>query len=161
MINPLLGTLATVAIWWMLAVAQSMVPLPGVQLSSGWRIGGGMVFLFDGVITMVWSISVLASALKEKRLALTGPFAYVRHPLYGSLLYSGTAGMAFAWSSWLVLLAVVPLSVMWTLIADREEADLLHTFGEQYAHYKSETGQLFPDFLRAFTSGNDRHGAQS
>ncbi len=153
------GTVVTVALWLFLAGTPTLLGLPQINLSAGWRWGGAIVFLLDAVITLFWSLAVLAEAQRSGSLALTGPYAYLRHPIYGALLYSGTAGVAFAFSAWPVLLAVIPLSVMWTLIANREEAALLDAFGPDYGVYMEQTGQLFPRLSQLFRrQGNDLGG---
>ena len=141
----------------MLYELQSLVPLPGVQLSAGWRWGGGVIFLADALLTIIWSLRVLAVASRDNKLATSGPYAFIRHPIYGALLWSGTASVAFASSSWLVLLGAAPLSVMWSLISQTEEAHLEERFGDTYIAYASTTGQLFPSlsaFMRRHEDSN-------
>ena len=145
---PFLGSVATVALWLLLANYRSLFGLPAVHLSIGWSWGGGAVFLLDGIITLFWSISTLTVAQANGTLALTGPYAYLRHPIYGALLYSGTAAAAFFFSSWPVLLAVFPLSILWTLIAEGEEAQLIGLYGDDYRTYMQQTGQLFPSLKK-------------
>ena len=141
---PFTGAVVTVALWLVLAKSPTLFDLPALNLSAGWRWGGAVVFFLDAAITLFWSLAILTASQRSGSLALTGPYAYLRHPIYGALLYSGTAGMAFAFSAWPVLLAVIPLSVMWTLIANREEEALLKAFGSDYGVYMQQTGQLFP-----------------
>ena len=138
------GTVVTVALWLLLAGTPTLFGLPQINLSEGWRWGGAIVFLLDAIITLFWSLAILTEAQRSGSLALTGPYAFLRHPIYGALLYSGTAGVAFAFSAWPILLAVIPLSMMWSLISNREEAALMESFGSDYRDYIEQTGQLFP-----------------
>jgi protein-S-isoprenylcysteine O-methyltransferase Ste14 len=52
--------------------------------------------------------------------------------------------VAFAFESWLVLAAVVPLHPLWIRLAQQEEAALEERFGEEYTRYAEETGQFLP-----------------
>lgn len=141
---PFSGAVVTVALWLALAESPALLGFPAIRLSDGWRWGGAIVFLLDAVITLFWSLAMLSSATREGTYAHSGPYVFLRHPIYGALLYSGTAGVAFAFSAWPVLLAVIPLSMMWTLIANWEESALLDTYEEEYRLYMQQTGQLFP-----------------
>ncbi|MCH8326889.1 MAG: hypothetical protein IID15_00005 [Candidatus Marinimicrobia bacterium] len=156
MLVPFLGAAATVILWLALAESPALLGFPPINLSDGWRWGGTIIFILDAVITLFWSLVMLSHADREGTYTVNGPYAYLRHPIYGALLYSGTAGVAFAFSAWPVLLAVMPLSIMWTLIANWEELALLETYGDDYRSYMQETGQLFPRLTHLWRrSGND------
>jgi protein-S-isoprenylcysteine O-methyltransferase Ste14 len=80
---------------------------------------------------------------EQTRLIVTGPYAYVRHPIYalsqlmmlGSLIAVPVAAMAA-----LALLHI--LLLQWE--ARREEAHLLRVRGEQYARYMGRVGRFLP-----------------
>lgn len=160
MLSARIGVVLTIACWWLLAEIQRILPLPDFYLSDGWRWGGGAVFLSDAIFTLQWSRKVLAAAQEKNALATTGPFAYLRHPIYGAILWSGTAGVAFMTSSWMVLLGAAPLSLLWTLIAQSEEAVLRERFGQEFETYAAGTGQLFPRLSRfSETAANNNHNS--
>ena len=141
----------------MLVELQSLLPLPTIQLSAGWRWGGGVIFLGDALLTIVWSLRTLADAARDEGLATAGPYAFIRHPIYAALLWSGTAGVAFATSSWLVLLGAAPLSIIWSLVSQTDEALLEERFGDRYTAYASTTGQLFPRLSRLMNRDADNN----
>jgi protein-S-isoprenylcysteine O-methyltransferase Ste14 len=118
--------------------------IPSFKLAHGWRVGMSLLFAIDAVLTIIWGAITLTQARQQDTLARTGPYAMVRHPIYGAILWSGTAAMAFAFESWLVLTAVVPLHFLWIRLVQQEEAELQERFGEEYAHYAAETGQFLP-----------------
>lgn len=103
-----------------------------------------VLFALDAVLTIIWGAATLSKARRKNTLATTGPYALVRHPIYGAILWSSTAAVAFAFESWLVLAAVVPLHPLWIRLAQREEAELEQRFGEEYRRYAEETGQFLP-----------------
>ncbi|MBA7678072.1 hypothetical protein ES703_86343 [subsurface metagenome] len=86
----------------------------------------------------------MVKASRENRLASSGPYALVRHPMYGAVLWSGTAAVAFFFQSWMVLLGAVPLHLSWVWLVQKEEAELKHRFGDAYRRYAEETGQFLP-----------------
>ena len=74
----------------------------------------------------------------------TGPYAYVRHPMYACflLLAIGTLLLTANWvmgGSFLLLILLV--IIVRTSI---EEAALEKAYGEEYKKYKAKTGALFP-----------------
>jgi protein-S-isoprenylcysteine O-methyltransferase Ste14 len=139
-----IGLGISILVWALCITLQRSLPLPQIQLSAGWRWSLTLLFLADGLGTLVWSGRTLGRSRRSNEIARTGPYALVRHPIYGAFLWSGTATVAFAFQSWLVLLAVVPLHLIWARLVQPEEEDLCHQFGSEYAHYAEFTGQFFP-----------------
>ena len=80
---------------------------------------------------------------KDHQLVRSGPYAQVRHPIYGGLLLAIT-GTAVVIGEWRGLLAILIWSVGHSLKANREEAVMVATFGKQYQQYQRETGFLLP-----------------
>src|SRR5215469_16812586 len=110
----------------------------------------GIASTWVGVAIAVWArycIGVYWSArvtLKEgHQLIRSGPYAFVRHPIYTGM-FLGTAGAALVAGEWRGLVAVILLLVAHLLKALREEALLTKEFGDQYISYRKHTGFLFP-----------------
>jgi len=74
----------------------------------------------------------------------SGPFRYVRHPVYSAVVALQLAA-ALGTVNWL-LLAIWPLLVaaMRLVPIPREEKLLREKFGEAYLDYAARTGRLFP-----------------
>ncbi|MCH7496547.1 MAG: isoprenylcysteine carboxylmethyltransferase family protein [Candidatus Marinimicrobia bacterium] len=130
--------------WSLFLALQRSLPIPTLQLSPGWRWGMTLLFATDTLATIVWSLRVLLAAQRDQRLASTGPYAVVRHPIYSALLWGGTAAVAFAFQAWLVLLAALPLHLIWIRLALMEEQWLIAFFGEDYQRYAARTGRFLP-----------------
>lgn len=88
-----------------------------------------------------WSGAVSVKVGHE--LIRTGPYAWVRHPIYSGLLV-GLFGTALARVRPIGFLAVALFSTgFW--IESRMEEEFMHaTFGEEYLEYARETGALIP-----------------
>lgn len=88
-----------------------------------------------------WSGTVAIRA--EQRLVGTGPYAFVRHPIYSGLLLAiiGSVQVTRDCGAWLA----VPLAVFayWRKMR-LEEAWLLQKFGQSYEVYRSRVGGLLP-----------------
>lgn len=88
-----------------------------------------------------WSARVM---LKEgHRIIRSGPYAFVRHPIYTGML-TAAIGTGLVVGEWRAIVAVVLLLVTHSRKALREEALLLTEFGGDYVAYRRDTGFLFP-----------------
>ena len=80
----------------------------------------------------------------EHELVTEGPYAWVRHPLYGTallLLFS----ISLVFGDWIVLgFTVVGILAFRLLVIPAEEKGLLEAFGEDYECYQSRTGAMLP-----------------
>jgi protein-S-isoprenylcysteine O-methyltransferase Ste14 len=96
---------------------------------------------------------VLYAAQRAHRLAVTGPYARVRHPQYiGFVLIM--FGFLLQWPT-LVTLAMFPILVyMYVRLARREERDALAEFGEQYRSYMQAVPRFFPELSTQLTKGD-------
>lgn len=99
-------------------------------------IGGGFWLL-----SAAWP--VLYRAQREGRLALTGPYARVRHPQYVGFLLI-LLGFLFQWPTLLTLAMFPVLVFMYLRLARSEERQALAEFGADYARYMRETPAFFP-----------------
>ena len=112
-------------------------------------------FVFIGAGFWLLSVSwkVLYSAQRAHRLAVTGPYARVRHPQYiGFVLIM--FGFLMQWPT-LVTLAMFPILVfMYGRLARNEERDMLAEFGDEYRRYVDAVPAFFPELFPPNTKGN-------
>lgn len=113
----------------------------------GWT---GIALTWVGVAIAVWArycLGVYWSArvtLKEgHQIIRSGPYAFVRHPIYTGMLL-GAIGATLVAGEWRGILAVILLLAAHSRKAMREEALLTKEFGDEYASYRKQTGFLFP-----------------
>jgi protein-S-isoprenylcysteine O-methyltransferase Ste14 len=80
----------------------------------------------------------------ESKLITHGPFAYVRHPLYSTLLLT-IPPLAIVWAADLVFfIPWVLLLVVSHYIVRREEHGLVEEFGQAYKRYRQAVPALIP-----------------
>ncbi|MBX9820254.1 MAG: isoprenylcysteine carboxylmethyltransferase family protein [Afipia birgiae] len=103
-------------------------------------IGGGFI-----LISAAWK--VLYEAQKDRSLATTGPYSYVRHPQYvGFVLVM--FGFLLQWPT-ILTLAMFPFLVwMYARLARQEERDTLATFGTTYTDYAARVPAFIPRLSR-------------
>ena len=122
-----------------------------LEVFFGWRsnphFGPFHVFSYVLIGGGLWLMSVawrhLWSAQRHGRLAVTGPYARIRHPQYvGFVLIM--AGFLLQWQK-ILTLAMFPVLVwMYARLAKSEEADNHARYGQEWARYASQIPAFVP-----------------
>jgi protein-S-isoprenylcysteine O-methyltransferase Ste14 len=107
-------------------------PLAAAALLGAWTLRHNQLGNFG----------VMPEPKPHAQLVTSGPYSYVRHPIYLAVLLFG-AGMLVGWRSWQHLLAFAVLCVVLHFKADREEALMSARF-PGYAAYRARTKRLIP-----------------
>jgi methanethiol S-methyltransferase len=110
------------------------------------------VFIFGGFILLAAAWNVLYKAQQEHRLAITGPYARVRHPQYAGFILI-MLGFLLQWPTLITLVMFPILVYMYVKLARREEDEALAQFGDAYRRYMRATPAFIPRF------GTGRAGA--
>lgn len=100
-----------------------------------------------GFVLLAASWRVLYEAQRQHTLAVTGPYARLRHPQYAAFVVI-MLGFLLQWPTLLTLLMFPMLVTMYVRLAHQEEREALAEFGEAYARYAATTPAFFPLFGR-------------
>lgn len=85
-------------------------------------------------------------ALREDhKLVKSGPYRFVRHPMY-AVLFASVVAACLATTSMIVIAVGAFLVAVMARRIKREEALLLAYFGREYVEYARKTGAVFPKF---------------
>jgi len=113
-------------------------------------VWAGVFLTAAGVALAIWARFNLGQNWSDKvvlkvdhELVRTGPYAYLRHPIYSGVLLA-VAGTALAIGEVRGLLALLLLGTNYCVKAIREERILAANFGEDFASYKRKTGFFLP-----------------
>jgi protein-S-isoprenylcysteine O-methyltransferase Ste14 len=91
---------------------------------------------------------VLYAAQRAGTLAISGPYAYVRHPQYGGFILI-MLSFLFQWPTLITLIMFPILVMMYVRLAWREEHEVLSEFGDEYRRYAARTPAFLPRRKRA------------
>ena len=134
-----------------------------LEMMFGWKASPhfgpfhilSFVFIGAGFILISGAWKVLYDAQKRNRLAITGPYSYVRHPQYvGFILVM--FGFLLQWPTLLTLAMFPVLVFMYLKLARAEERETLASFGDAYREYMARVPAFIPRLGRLFGSSADR-----
>jgi protein-S-isoprenylcysteine O-methyltransferase Ste14 len=119
-----------------------------VGIAAFWYACPQIRWLLSGFAIAVCGLILRAYAAghlrKHKQLAVSGPYAFTRNPLYlGSVLLA--VGFSVASHSWIsaVLLAVY-LSVFYPAVIRREQTELNLLYGDAFVEYAARVPPFWP-----------------
>ncbi len=115
----------------------------------------GFAVAVVGELIRFWGVSWAGSETRTtnevggSNLVISGPFAYVRNPLYigNILIYLGLGIMSFALFPYLQLGALLYFSFQYHFIVKEEENYLHKTFGSFYNEYVKNVPRFLPRLL--------------
>ena len=111
--------------------------------------GEGMVVI--SILLLYWGHKTIgnqwpvAKDMKNYRMVTTGPYKYIRHPIYLSF-FLFTVGKSLVFEN-LLLLIIIPSLIMLYMHALMEEQKLAKKFGKSYLDYMGRTGRFVPYLL--------------
>ncbi|MBN8761885.1 MAG: isoprenylcysteine carboxylmethyltransferase family protein [Thiobacillus sp.] len=133
-----------------------------LEIMFGWRANPHfgpfhlLSFIFIGggfwLLSSAWK--VLFAAQQSHTLAVTGPYAHIRHPQYAGFVLI-MLGFLVQWPTILTLAMFPVLVFMYMRLARREEREVAAEFGEAYARYAARVPAFFP---RRWPQGRDATG---
>jgi protein-S-isoprenylcysteine O-methyltransferase Ste14 len=145
--------------WVYLQVVCIGLVVLGALLAPGIAVGGspgtfgvvGDVIIVAALALIVWGLVTLRAAraltavpypVADGELVETGPYRFVRHPIYSGLILAA-AGASISRESLAAGIATIALAVVLDLKRRREEGWLLERYSG-YAAYRTRTRALVP-----------------
>jgi len=100
----------------------------------------GVYWLFSSIGS---GITPTSATRTEHKLVTSGPYRWVRHPLYtvGSSMFVAFGMIADNW--FIACMGVIAFIIM-AFRTPREEANLIEKFGDEYREYIQRTGRFLP-----------------
>lgn len=141
-----LGIVITVLIWFIVYYFEIILNLPKMVINPTFRIALMTIFMIDALYLLIAGNYYLGKSGYGKEIAKQGPYQFIRHPIYSVWIFSFTGISAMIFYSWGLILSVVPIALIWSLLVQREELDMLNKFGDEYIAYLEQTGQFLPSW---------------
>ena len=125
-------------------LAWSKVGLPE---SIRW-LGVGIGVICVGLTYWLFSsigqgISPTVGTRKQHKLVTSGPYRWVRHPLY-TVAVTNFFALGMMADSWFIAVMAVVAFILLALRTPNEEAHLMEKFGDEYREYMKTTGRFLP-----------------
>jgi protein-S-isoprenylcysteine O-methyltransferase Ste14 len=126
---------------WM---AWSKIGLPDELRWLGVALGilcvAGVYWLFSSIGS---GITPTSATRTQHTLVTSGPYRWIRHPLYtiGSTLFVAFGMMA---DNWFIALLGILVFILMAIRTPKEEANLITKFGDEYREYMKRTGRFLP-----------------
>jgi len=100
----------------------------------------GIYWLFSSIGS---GITPTSATRTQHTLVTSGPYRWVRHPLYtvGSSMFVAFGMMA---DNWLIAGLGISTFILMAIRTSKEEANLIEKFGDEYREYMRRTGRFFP-----------------
>jgi protein-S-isoprenylcysteine O-methyltransferase Ste14 len=108
-------------------------------------LAAGVALMTAGETFRIWASGHID---KGREVTRSGPYRFVRHPLYLGSAVMGAGFIVAAHSWWVALIATVYVGLTYVAAMRTEEAALEARFGGEYAAYRA--GQAAP-VVRAFS----------
>ncbi|MDD1701449.1 MAG: isoprenylcysteine carboxylmethyltransferase family protein, partial [Methanoregula sp.] len=110
----------------------------------------GLLVTIAGLAFAVWARvhlgknwSGMPTIRKDHTITRTGPYRFVRHPIYSGILL-GLIGTAIGVGYFIIFCSVILVFGLFVIKFRMEEQFLEEEFGEEYARYKREVKALIP-----------------
>jgi protein-S-isoprenylcysteine O-methyltransferase Ste14 len=127
---------------WILG--QRMLPespvLYGVAILLTWA---GVLFAIRARMFLGSNWSGTVTVKEDHELIRSGPYRWVRHPIYSGLLLA-SAGVALESDRWVALIGFALVFTGLRLKSFIEEQRMLDRFGDEYDRYRCSTRALIP-----------------
>ncbi len=108
----------------------------------------GISFFLMGVILRLWAQQHLKYGLKVRKcLTTTGPYSFVRNPMYIGNVLICLGATVISELLWFVPITLFYYSWIYSLVVRYEEAHLSEKYGEPYRRYVLEVPRWFPKVL--------------
>lgn len=143
----ILGVLAIGLLLWLISpnwMRWSALVLPE------WMRWSGFALVIVGLALLTWAHQTLSASFsgnleirEQHKLVTTGPYQWVRHPIY-SAIFLWSAGLALITANWFIGLIPLTFALFFILRVPLEEKMMVEAFGNEYRAYMNRTGRVIP-----------------
>ena len=126
------------------SMSWSSLPLPAWLRWTGAPIGiAAVCLLFWTLRSLGRNLTDTVVTRRDAALVTDGPYRWIRHPFYVSMLLGVIATSLIA-ANWLLAITGVGMFSLLAVRASTEERNLVARFGRDYEEYRRRTGRFVP-----------------
>ena len=114
------------------------------ELSPPWFYALFFLVLAEAVLILIWVLFSLPPTKRGKNLSRQGVYAFIRHPIYTTIIFHLNVLFSLWWGSFLIIFLIPIQYLFWSKIIIREEEYLVGIFGEEYIDYMSNVSRFVP-----------------
>ena len=107
-------------------------------------LAGGITILREAHHHLGKSFHSLIVSKEDQSLVKTGPYRWIRHPIYTAYLMNYIGSGLLSSNLILTFVPVTMFSILVVMRMDKEEAVMREQFGQKYTEYMKHTGRLVP-----------------
>ena len=104
----------------------------------------GIYWLFSSIGS---SITPTSATRNKHQLVTSGPYRWVRHPLY-TVASSMFISIGMIADNWFITALGILAFILMAIRTPKEEANLIEKFGDEYQEYMKHTGRFLPKLGR-------------
>ena len=123
---------------WLFAIVLTVF---AKSTDQGFWMGAPIILVGEAI--RIWSHGYIKKAVQ---LATSGPYAYVRNPLYFGNFLIGLGFCVIIWHPALGIVFTLGFFGIYWLTIKGEEQRLAHSFGKAYTNYVQNVPRFFPRF---------------
>lgn len=123
---------------WSAAILPDWLRWSGIAL-----VGAGLALLTWAHETLSASFSGNLEIRAEHKLVTTGPYRWIRHPIYSAIVL-WTAGLALLSANWFIGLIPLAFAMFFMVRVRTEEQMMVEAFGKDYQEYIQRSGRFLP-----------------
>jgi protein-S-isoprenylcysteine O-methyltransferase Ste14 len=119
-----------------------------VSRNTGIQIVGFIIFI-SGLLLAIWARVSLGknwgmpmTQKQNPELVTTGPYKYIRHPIYTGILVAILGTTIVSSIFWLFIFSITAIYFIYSAL--QEEKTMVKQFPKEYTNYKSKTKMLLP-----------------
>jgi protein-S-isoprenylcysteine O-methyltransferase Ste14 len=135
---------------WIFVIVVSINSDPKIPIANETAKPIGYFIFMVGMISLTWGLLTLKGAFLgnvkpvSSELVQSGPYQYIRHPIYLSMVIS-TLGLTFGMRSvWGMVVTIFLFGVLSIIRARLEEDELAKIHGVDWEEYVNKTSFIIP-----------------
>ena len=114
------------------------------ELTAFWFYSLFILVLAEAVFILFWVLFSLPPKNRGKSLVKEGIYAFIRHPVYTTIIFHLNILFSLWWGSFLLIFLIPIQYLFWSKIIIKEEQYLVGIFGQEYIDYMSNISRFIP-----------------